>query len=308
MEADLTLHLLTGPTAVGKTELALRWAEAFQAEIISADSLLFYQGMDIGTAKPNAADRARVPHHLINIAPVSEPLNVSRYVELALHAVRDVQRRGKRVLVTGGSGFYLKAFYAPVADDTLPMPAARAEVEQIEQTLGLAGLLTRLRELNPNGLGSLDICNPRRVARALERCLASGKTLSELEQAFAKAESPFARWPKKTVLLTREKESLAARIAQRTTAMLEAGLVDEVKNLISAGIRQNSSATRAIGYRETLDWLEKGETDLAGLEAAISLSTRQLAARQRKWFRNQLEPDKTQEMGPGDPDVESLFD
>src|SRR3954468_7890232 len=117
------LHVLTGPTAVGKTEWALRWAEQNGAEIVSCDSLLFYRGMDIGTAKPSPAERARVPHHLIDICGVNERMDVAQYVGLARRAILDITQRGRAILVTGGSGFYLKAFFAPVADD-INVPAA----------------------------------------------------------------------------------------------------------------------------------------------------------------------------------------
>jgi len=117
-----TIHVLTGCTAVGKTELALRWAEARDAEIISCDSLLFYRGADIGTAKPTPAELARVPHHLVDVCPVSQQMDITRYVTLARAAVADILGRGKAVLVTGGSGFYLKAFFAPVADDVAVPP------------------------------------------------------------------------------------------------------------------------------------------------------------------------------------------
>src|SRR5687767_3257495 len=122
------LHVLTGPTAVGKTEWALRWAEEHRGEIVSCDSLLFYRGMDIGTAKPTAAERARVPHHLIDVCAVTERMDITEYVKLARRAVLEIQARGHEVLVTGGSGFYLKAFFAPVADTIEVPPQIRDQV------------------------------------------------------------------------------------------------------------------------------------------------------------------------------------
>ncbi len=306
MQADNRIFVLTGPTASGKTALAVRWAEANRAEIISADALLFYRGMDIGTAKPTPEERARVPHHLVDIAPVREPLNVRRYVDLALEAVRDIQGRGKRVLVTGGSGFYLKSYFTPVADDTVEDPVVRAEVERLEREGGLAAMLSRLRELNPGSMGNLDIRNPRRVARALERCITSGKTLVVLEYEFSQALSPFAPWEKHTVLLQRSKESLEERIYERTAAMIEAGLIEEVARLQKQGLEQNPSAARAIGYRETLHWLDHG-SDVSELEEAINVSTRQLVAKQFKWFRTQLEPDRIVDLDEGEPELADLF-
>ncbi|MEY3609437.1 MAG: hypothetical protein RLZZ447_2225, partial [Verrucomicrobiota bacterium] len=171
------LHLLTGPTAVGKTEWALRWAEVHGAEILSCDSLLFYRGMDLGTAKPTPAERARVPHHLIDVCAPDAPMDVARYVDLARAVVADVAARGRPILVCGGSGFYLRAFLGPVVDAVEVPAAVRTEVA----ALAAAGARARLRALNPEGLGGLDEANPRRVTRALERCLASGKTLLALQ-------------------------------------------------------------------------------------------------------------------------------
>ena len=163
------LHVLTGCTAVGKTEFALRWAAANGAEIVSCDSLLFYRGMDVGTAKPTKAELARVPHHLIDIREVTEPMDITRYVALARAAVTKIVNRGRQVLVTGGSGFYLKAFFAPVADDLAVQPGLRNELNQRLEQDGLRSLVDELHRLNPAGLGSLDVQNSRRVSRALER-------------------------------------------------------------------------------------------------------------------------------------------
>ena len=127
-----TLHVLTGCTAAGKTEWALRWAEARGAEIVSCDSLLFYRGMDIGTAKPTAAEQARVPHHLIDLLAVTERMDVARYVALARDTVAAIIARGRPVLVVGGSGFYLRSFFAPVADEVAVPAAIRAESGPIE--------------------------------------------------------------------------------------------------------------------------------------------------------------------------------
>lgn len=240
-----TLHLLTGPTAVGKTEWALRWAEANNAEIISCDSLLFYRGMDLGTAKPTAGERARVPHRLIDLSEVGDAMNVTDYVGRARTAAEEIAARGKAILVTGGSGFYLKSFLAPVADDVKVTATLRDEVAQ----LSLAEAVGMLQTLNPAGLGALDTANPRRVMRALERCRASGRTLSELAEAFARQPAPYAGWTIKLTRLDRSPTDLEARIDARVEAMLRAGLVEEVKRLRAAGLEKNPSAAKAIGYR-----------------------------------------------------------
>ena len=277
------IHVLTGCTAAGKTEWALRWAEARGAEIVSCDSLLFYRGMDIGTAKPTAAERARVPHHLIDLCDLGTRMDVADYVTKVRSTLEDIERRGRRALVAGGSGFYLKAFFAPVADDVAVPEAVRADVEALTPE----ARLTRLRALNPGGLGALDTANPRRVVRALERCLASGRTLAELAAEFARQPPPFADWEVKLARIDRAPAELAARIEQRVQAMLAAGLVDEVRRLRGQGLEANPSAARAIGYRETLEFLD-GRLAEAELAMAIVRNTRALVKKQRTWFRTQL--------------------
>jgi tRNA dimethylallyltransferase len=279
------LHILTGPTAVGKTEWALRWAERHGAEIVSCDSLLFYRGMDVGTAKPTAAERARVPHHLIDICTVTERMDVTRYLALARAAIADIVARGRTVLVTGGSGFYLKAFFAPVADET----EVPEEIRSAVAALPLPEAVERLRTLNPAGLGALDVANPRRVIRALERCLASGRTLAALGEEFARQPPPFPDFSLRLTRLDREPRELEARIEQRVAAMLREGLVAEVERLRAAGLDANPSAAKAIGYREILAVLD-GKLPEPQLAAEIAKNTRALVKKQRTWFRTQLPP------------------
>lgn len=281
------IHVLMGETAVGKTELALAWAEANHAEIISCDSTLFYRGMDIGTAKPTPAEQARVPHHLIDIRPVDTPVDITEFVALAKLAVADILSRGRRVLVTGGSGFYLKAFFAPVADAVAVSGALRAAIAQRLETEGVEALVATLREINPAGLGALDTTNPRRVTRALERCLASGKTMEALAAEFAAQPGPFAAYQIRGTRLTRPSDVLASRIERRVQVMLRAGLVDEVSRLRLEGLERNPSAARAIGYREVIAMLDGALAETA-LAAEIIKNTKTLARKQRTWFRSQI--------------------
>ncbi|MBI5766559.1 MAG: tRNA (adenosine(37)-N6)-dimethylallyltransferase MiaA [Verrucomicrobia bacterium] len=283
MSLPRLLHILTGPTAVGKTEWALRWAEANGAEIVSCDSLLFYRGLDIGTAKPTPAERARVPHHLIDICDATEQASVTHYVTLARQAVEQIAGRGRAVLVTGGSGFYLRSFFAPVADEVAVPSQVRDEVAALPREVAVE----RLRALNPGGLGTLDTANPRRVARALERCRASGRTLADMAAEFARRPGAFADWTVKLTRLERAPAELNARIEARVAAMLAAGLVDEVRALRRAGFERNASAARAIGYREVLAMLD-GALPEAGLAAEMAKNTRALVKKQRTWFRTQL--------------------
>lgn len=286
------IHVLTGCTAVGKTGLALRWAGANAAEIISCDSLLFYRGMDLGTAKPTPDERARVRHHLVDICGVCDQMNISYYITHARQALEGIFARGRAVLVTGGSGFYLKAYLAPVADEVEVDDAVRAQVNKKLEREGLPALVAELAKLNPAGLGTLDTQNPRRVTRALERCLITGRTLAELKDEFAAAPSAFADCEIKLTELTREKDDLDRRIEVRVQAMLRAGLVDEVRRLLPLGLKDNPSAARAIGYRETIDFLE-GRLAEAELAPAIIKNTRALVKKQRTWFKTQLPPHRT---------------
>lgn len=282
-----TLHILTGPTAVGKTEWALRWAREHDAEIVSCDSLLFYRGMDIGTAKPTAAERALVPHHLIDILEVPQAMNVARYGELARKAVDEIASRGKAILVTGGSGFYLKSFFEAVSDEVEIPEAIKAEVAEIERTTGKIGLLNRLAPLNPDGLGTIDRDNPRRLARALERSLATGKSLIQLSVEFKALPRPYADWTINLTRLDRPAATLESRIDERAATMINAGLIGEVRSLIPKGLRDNPSASKAIGYREVLAMID-GRLSEQALPSEISKNTRALVKKQRTWFRTQL--------------------
>ena len=292
-----TLHIISGPTAVGKTEYALSYAEAHNAEIVSCDASLIYCGMDIGTAKPRAGERARVPHHLIDLQAVDRPYDVVAYVRDAEAAVADIFERGKDVVVTGGSGFYLKSFFAPVIDQVKVSDELKAAVAACYAERGLSGLLEALRQSSPAGFGNLDTQNPRRVLRALERCKASGKNLPTLQAEFAARPEPYADYTKYYVLLEREKTALEQRIVQRAEQMVGAGLVEEVEGLIQQGIRENPSAASAIGYRETIAHLE-GRLKRDELIPEIVQNTLHLVKKQRTWFRTQLRaPDEVVRLG-----------
>ncbi len=282
-----TLHIITGPTAVGKTEYALSYAEQHNAEIVSCDASLVYRGMDIGTAKPSKEELARVPHHLIDVNAVDEPYDIVAYVRDAAAAVADIFARGKSVVVTGGSGFYLKSFFAPVIDIVVVTDAIRAQVAELYAAKGLEGLIADLRQRSPEGLGNLDPLNPRRVLRALERCIASGKSLPDLQAEFAARPEPYGDCEKKLILLERDTENLKQRVTLRAEQMMKDGLVFEVEGLIKLGLRNNPSAASAIGYRETIAFLDR-KLELREIAPEIAQNTMQLVKKQRTWFRTQI--------------------
>ncbi|MEX0323308.1 MAG: tRNA (adenosine(37)-N6)-dimethylallyltransferase MiaA [Puniceicoccaceae bacterium] len=287
------LVCIVGPTASGKTQLAVERAQATDSVILSCDSLCFYRGMDIGTAKPTAEEQALVPHFGIDLVEPSEPYSVSRYVAYRDDLLEKMLAEGRNVVVVGGSGFYLKSFLYPVTDSLEIPEEISAAVNSLKQTEGLDGLLRELRNVNPPGepFTGLDLNNSRRVEKALIRCLASGKGYQELRDAFDAMPEPLPEWSKEVWLIERPQEELQARNRMRVGRMLDAGLIQEVESLRQRGFEKNPSACGAIGYREVLQHLD-GELSLQELEEAIYVHTNQLMRKQRTWFKNQMKVDK----------------
>ena len=302
-----TIYIITGPTAVGKTALAIEWAREFNAEIVSCDSLLVYRGMNIGTAKPTLEELAMVPHHCIDLVEPNNPYNVSMYLEAAKAAVDSILSRGKRVLVTGGSGFYLKGFLAPVVDDIAITREIEDEVDALYDQKGLPAVVEALKQQSPEDYHLIDLQNSRRVIPALKRCKATGTSITELRQRIASAPYPFQDFSKKALYLQRSMEDLTDRISRRTHAMLKAGLVEEVERLLKRGIEENPSASNSIGYREVIAFL-RGDIAQSALEETININTIKLVKKQLKWFKHQIDFTDTLDLGAGDPSVPTLFD
>lgn len=272
---------LAGPTAVGKSALALLLAEKLGGEIISVDSMQVYRGLDIGTAKPTAEERQRVPHHLIDICDLSESFDAAQFIRLAQKTVSEIAARGKRAIFCGGTGLYFKAYLeglgeAPPADETL-----RAELEK----LPFADLLGELRASDPEAYEKIDKQNPRRVVRAVEVIRLTGKKFSEqrAEWKTGKAESE-KRKAETIFALTRTQTDLHARINVRVDEMFARGLVEETRALLQRGLAENKFAMQAIGYRQVVEHLN-GERDLAETIELVKIKTRQFAKRQLTWFR-----------------------
>lgn len=302
------LHILTGPTAVGKSALALAWAQAHGAEILSCDALQVYRGMDVGTAKPTRAERAAVVHHGLDLCDPEAPFSVKAFARYALDTAREVLARGKPLLITGGSGFYLKSFYANPADEVCVPAEIIAQVRAWESQGGAALLESELRRRNPDGLGDLDVRNPRRLASALGRCMASGKTLARMRAEFAALPCPFDAFARKTVLLERSPDVLKRRVKERVDSMMAAGLLDEARRL-APQLRKNPAAASAIGYREPLAWLAlENPPPLERLADEIARDTCALLRKQRTWFRHQIKPDRVVNLDAEPPPAEALFD
>lgn len=282
------IAILTGPTATGKTAFALELASQVpEIEIVNADSLLVYRQMNIGTAKPSAEELARVPHHLIDILNPDEPYAAGDFVRDVHTKILEIQSRGHRPLIVGGTGFYLKALLFGLWPSPKSDPELRAELE----ARPMAELYAELEKHDPQSAYRIGPNDRYRLARAIEHIRLSGKTPSELQ-----ASQPTEPDPRFELLIVdRPSAELEARIAKRTNAMLAAGLLDEVARLREQypGARPLSS----VGYAEACAYLDgtppagrKIRPGLPGLQDEIQLATRQLVKRQRTWFRGQSGP------------------
>lgn len=281
--------VITGCTCSGKTAAAIEFALKNNAEIVSCDSVQVYRHMDIGSAKASKAELSRVRHHLIDVADVSEIFDVSKYVSCARAALDDIVSRGKNVVVAGGSGFYLMAWFAAVVDN-LPIDASiRAESGKIESEGGAEGLAKALLRIDPDAPKFVDMRNPRRTKNALERCMASGKSVAELLDDFSKLPCPMGDLERDLIILEPDSQTLNESILSRSRAMVRGGLIDETRALIDMGMLENPAARSAIGYRETVKWLCSGGSDREALAAEIAKNTIALTKKQRKFFRRILE-------------------
>ena len=315
--------LLAGPTAAGKSEIALRLAEQLGGEIISADSMQVYRGLDIGTAKPSPADRARVPHHLIDILDLTESFDAAQFARLAHRAVAEIQSRGRVPIFCGGTGLYFKAFLEGLGETPPADAKLRAELEATP----LEKLLDELRERDPATYEKIDRQNPRRVIRAVEVIRLTGKPFSAQQSRWdgsfpgsRSADIPVCGFtghscpvsggtdavspppglvtgkspepadknvcPTSIIVFNRSTEDLHARINARVDTMFQRGLVDETRELLKHGLEQNKTAMQAIGYRQVVEHL-RGERSLAETIELVKIRTRQFAKRQLTWFRAQ---------------------
>ena len=283
------LLFVVGPTASGKTELALQKARETGAVILSCDSLCFYRGMDIGTAKPSAEEQAAAPHYGIDLVDADQSYSVAQYVEYRDEVLKKQHEQRRPVIVVGGSGFYLKSFFSPVIDE-VHIPAQITKLaEAIRREEGLPGLLDLLKKHNPadEPFEGLDTSNPRRVEKAAIRCMSTGKSYSELRRDFLSLPQPLAQYDKEVWLINRPPDELRSRNQLRVEKMLNKGLIEEVKQLRQSGFERNPSACGAIGYREVLDYLN-GSISKASLAELIYIHTNQLMRKQRTWFRHQI--------------------
>ncbi len=288
------LILIVGPTAVGKTEIAIQLAVRLDGEIISADSRLFYRGMDIGTAKPSDEEMARIPHHLIDIADPDEILSLPVFQKMAHAAIADIQARDKMPILVGGTGQYVRAVTeAWTPPEVRPNHRLRDELEriafshhslasegniEIKAMEGKKWLYERLKSLDPEAAANIDARNLRRTIRALEVILTTGRKFSDQRRQGT------ALYDLITIGLIRPRAELYARIDERIEAMFKAGLLDEVKDLLAKGYSPELPTMSAIGYRESIKVIE-GEWSLEEAKVAMRRATRAFVRRQANWFK-----------------------
>lgn len=288
---------VAGPTASGKSDLALELAKLFDGEIVCCDSMQIYRGMDVGTAKPTAAERAAVPHHMVDFLDPGTAYSCADYATDARAATDSVLARGKLPVICGGTGLYLDGLlYERPYSDSCDSGALREELEKEAKEKGNHALWERLSECDPESAENIHENNVRRVARALEIFMLTGRKKSELDAL-----------PRRPVydslvliLHTPDRSVQNARIEARVDRMLEAGLLDETRTLMADGVFEGkNTASQAIGYKEMLGYL-RGEDSLDAAREKLIIATRQYAKRQDTWF-SALDYGKVIEIGPGFP-------
>lgn len=275
------LVVLVGPTAVGKTALSLALAERLDAEIISGDSMLFYRGFDIGTAKPTAEERAARPHHFIDILAPEASFNVMDFQRLVREEIRRIAERGRLPLIVGGTGLYIKSLVEGyIFNETSGNAAYRERLEAMAREKGRAYVHGLLRAVDPQTAARLHVNDFRRVVRALEVAALGSEHISERREAAAGN----LAYDAYVIGLRRERQELYARIEERVEAMMAAGFADEVQALLAAGVPADCPAMKGIGYPEMLAHLA-GRMDLPLAVDEIKKATRHFAKRQLTWFR-----------------------
>lgn len=274
--------ILAGPTASGKSELALALAERLRGEIVSVDSMQVYRGMDVGTDKPSVADRARVPHHLLDVVDPGEPFDAAHFVQLAHTALEAIAQRSRVAILCGGTGLYFTALALGLGEAPPPDPELRARLEAVP----LADLLGELAERDPVTYARIDRRNPRRVIRAVEVIRLTGRPFSEQRAAWRQTPWPLA-WQGRMFGLRRQPEDLRKRIEARVDRMFETGLVEETRSLLARGLPEKATALQALGYRQVVEYLQ-GRRSLSETVAEVKLRTRRFARRQMTWFRHQM--------------------
>ena len=278
----IPLIVVVGPTASGKSEYALNKAKELGGEIISGDSMQIYRKMDIGTAKPTIEEMGEIPHHLIDIADITEVFSAARFVELASAAIKDIASRNKIPIIAGGTGLYIDTLISGTRlSATEDDPILRAELFEFAEKNGAEALHQRLKEVDPTSAEAIHPNNVKRVARALEIYIKTGETKTEADRKSRLTESVYN--PHVVYIRPKERENIYNRIDRRVDKMFELGLENEVRELYETGLENTPTASQAIGYKEFYPYF-KGEIDINAVKEAICLNTRHYAKRQMTWF------------------------
>jgi tRNA dimethylallyltransferase len=291
---SLPLIVVVGPTASGKSALAMALARALQAEIIACDSTQLYRGVNIGTAKPSVAERQGLVHHLIDVLDASEAATAGGYRDLALGVLADMRKRGRLPILTVGTGLYMRALLEGLADLPLRSEELRERLRASSRKRGAMHLHGVLRRMDAEAAAKIAPTDEQKLIRAIEVCILTRKPISEVHRA---GRSPLQGWRTLKIGLMPSREMLYERIDARTEAMIESGWLTEVRGLLTAGIAEDAKIFDFIGCREMLG-VARGELTMEKARAAIQLATRQYAKRQMTWFRK----DKSIRWfaGPGD--------
>ena len=273
---------IAGPTASGKTALAVQLAKELNGEVVSCDSMQVYKGMDIGTAKPTREEMAGIPHHMLSVAEPWEDFSVSRYCEMAAPIVDDIVARGKTAIIAGGTGLYMDSLIK--GNDFAPFPATgmREKLEQQADKEGMEAMLSLLASLDPDAAARLHLADRKRIIRALEVYYETGETITQHNRKTQ--EIPPRYQPVWLGLDFADRSELYRRIDLRVEIMLRDGLVDEIRSLLARGIPAKCTAMQAIGYKEFVSALE-GNGTLEEAAAQVQQSSRRYAKRQLTWFR-----------------------
>lgn len=272
--------VIAGPTAVGKTEYAIKVAEAFNGEVVSCDSMQLYQYMDIGSAKPTAQELAAVPHHLVGVVHPGEPFSVAEYQRLAKTAIADILARGKTPVIAGGTGLYLNSLLYEMDFGKTPKDEKlRKDLEDEAQTDGPLAIYNRLREVDAHAAERIHPNNVKKVIRALEAAL-SGDNIGDFKNCTQRCKD----YDTILIGLTRDRQELYDRINLRVDKLMQLGLPEEVKGLLSMGLTEDDISMKGIGYKEIIGCFN-GEYSIEEAVELIKKNTRHLAKRQLTWFK-----------------------
>jgi tRNA dimethylallyltransferase len=282
---QIRVVVVAGPTASGKTEAAIRLAERFDGEIVNADSMQVYRGMDVGTAKPTAEQRSRVPHHLMDIVTPYVNFSASDFRRAAAAAIADIQRRGKRVFIVGGTGLYLRALLEGLVDAPAADAQLRRELEEQAARIGGEEMLALLAEVDPDTAARLHPNDLVRIVRSLEVYRQTGRPVSAYRDEHGFGGRHYE--PLKLGLMV-ERQELYRRAEARVDRMLEVGFIDEVRRLLDAGYGPDLKSMRSIGYKEIAAYL-RGDCSLDEAVRLMKRDTRRYAKRQLTWFRTDRE-------------------